>query len=125
MGRPGWPTKAKLITIPIYNVEVWWVPDVETYQACLEAVDCQPPSCAGINGRVTDFQHKKTGDYFILLSVFNGCTDTLVHEIGHCAFRILEAVGVKVDPVDEETLCYLMGYLWRVTSPELQRANGG
>jgi len=53
----------------------------------------------------------------ILIGWFNQCKGTLVHEIGHAAFFILETAGVKVSADDSEAYCYLLDYLCKELFP--------
>ena len=41
--------------------------------------------------------------------------DAIVHELSHATFHILNIVGIKIDPENQEPFAYLLGYLVRAT----------
>jgi len=65
---------------------------------------------AGIN---TVFEHsKEPSKYVIAIPLEDYDIKTAVHESVHCAWDILDAVGVKLDAENNEALAYLTEYIF-------------
>jgi hypothetical protein len=48
----------------------------------------------------------------MVLGVFNGNSGTLVHELSHVCFRILQSCGVPAEADSSEAFAYLIGHLF-------------
>lgn len=57
-----------------------------------------------------------------LVGIFDGRRSTLVHELAHASFRILDRVGIET-PADSknEAFCYLLDTLYDFCEPHIKR----
>lgn len=100
--------KRKIINIPIFDktIEVIWNKDLSKIQQYLldtfseETFPTLHPLSAGATWMLS------TG-YIIIGLTSND--STLIHELGHCVWRIVQLCGIE----DEETFCYLLEYIYK------------
>lgn len=56
-----------------------------------------------------------------LVGVYEGGLATLVHELGHAALNILEAVGIDAHSGNGEPFCYLLDHLFNEFAPAVAK----
>lgn len=69
--------------------------------------------CLGFCDELED----KEGRQCIIVHVSDWKLDTLVHEIAHAAFKILDHRGVETGSGNRETFCYLIDHLFAELYP--------
>jgi hypothetical protein len=106
-----WPKEVKGFVIPIYGQELYLAKSLESFNKCAAYLSdtTEYPPCGGLCA----MYQADTGQIINLIGVFDGNVSTLVHELSHCAFNVLESVGVPVLPGDpNEAFAYLIGELF-------------
>ena len=109
----------RMIVIPIYNRPVYLYRHADEFDAHLKGHE--------------DFV-RKTGDQYgrtvciagrsdITVGWFKGGFETLVHELDHVAFMILETAGIPANETHDEAHAYLLQYLVKEFLHEM--ATGG
>lgn len=54
----------------------------------------------------------KNGSHTVIVHICDWKLDTLVHELGHAVFKILDHRGVETGSGSRETFCYLLDFLF-------------
>lgn len=75
--------------------------------------------CRGAAATTYQVKDKKTGDYCILIWVYDPSdfkSSIVPHECNHAAFEIFHYVGAKIQYDDQEPFCYLSGNLNRLAT---------
>jgi hypothetical protein len=109
-------------TVVLCNTKKEWL----QARAFVLGKDAAPPEHVPAFGACTDLENGRTGHSMQLIGVFDGDPSTLVHELGHAAFNILDAAGIpyKAGP-QSEAFCYLQGYLFSELLPHLKKPKRG
>lgn len=80
-----------------------------------------PDSDFNCLGFCQDFDDKEDRQC-IVVHIIDWRLDTLVHELAHATFKILDRRGVETGDGDRETFCYLIDHLFAQTfTPTTQR----
>lgn len=115
-----WPEKAVWHRTELYGQAVCFVQTEEDYTAALAyyGVKHRPST---LFGRSQWCVSKTTPNVaFFMVGVFDGNYATLVHELAHCTFFVLEHVGVPVKRgAPNESFCYLLDHLYSTFAPHL------
>ncbi|MBF0215243.1 MAG: hypothetical protein HQM00_17070 [Magnetococcales bacterium] len=119
--KSKWPKNLKPHPIPIYGGDLYVIRDRETYQQCMTHLTGDPTvmDLTPFGGRYNQLTDKKTGNRIFLCGVFSGDNATLVHELFHIAFCVLDLAGVRVTEDNHEALAYLLGFLFRATRDQI------
>jgi len=111
MGYLRLPKGVESYHVPLYNQSVIVASTPKRYNKVLKLLGMEPRPAFG--GGIAQMTSNGT-DTFFLIGVFDGQDSTLVHEVGHIAFFILDLVGVPVvSGGTNEAYCYLLGDLYR------------
>lgn len=100
------PIEAKAFEIPMYRCVVSIAYNAEVYKRCQAYFEDEDEELyAGATRK-----YEEGSQY--LVGVFDGTSSTLVHELAHAAFMILDHVGIPIETDgNNEAYCYLIGYL--------------
>jgi hypothetical protein len=103
----------RAIHVPIYNRNIQLHITHASFNAALKEHAPEAHECDFHLGRCV--MSGKTN--MILIGWFNQRKGTLVHELAHAVFFILETAGVNVNADDSEAYCYLLDYLCKELLP--------
>lgn len=105
MARNRLPKPKKCFAIPIYGGTVCYYTDRKTYSAALAFCRGEPLRTECVGHFVAAMN--EVGEVLYLVGAFDKVRSTIVHEVGHLTFSILERAGM--DPRDSggEAFCYL------------------
>lgn len=115
-----WPEKAIWHRAELYGQPVCFVQTEEDYRDAL--------AYYGIKAKLTKVfgrsqwcvSNTDPTVAFFMVGVFDGRNSTLVHELAHCCFFLLEHVGVPVKRGQaNESFCYLLDHLYDAFAPHL------
>ena len=115
----AWPRAAKLIEVPLYGCEVYFVNTREDWDKCMVAIGCtsRAEGMAGLSAQMVGPE----GRTIFMVGVFDGGLQTLIHELAHTTFHILEYVGVPVERgAPNEAYCYLLDTLFELTPDKVK-----
>lgn len=105
-----WPKPYRECGSGIFNSRVYLYVDREKHKqasAFLGAENVLP--CVGMS---QPFQNEKDGGHVVIIGWFDNDVSTLIHEIAHTTFFILDGANVKITPDNHEVFCYLQDYLF-------------
>lgn len=117
-----WP-KLPHVEVPLYGGRVHVARTRQEYQqatAYLKAVpmsDARIRRMAGLTGEFIG----NDGDRLYLIGIFDGTARTLVHELGHVVFSILDTAGVPTGKGKREAFCYLQDFLYGAIVPAIRK----
>ncbi|TCG09346.1 hypothetical protein BZM27_05965 [Paraburkholderia steynii] len=101
--------------IPIYAGKVLLCVTRDEWSSVAHAYDSDPDTdgCKGLAIR-----HLNDDGRTYVIGVFDGATDTFVHELAHTVFHLLGDVGIPVESGEaNEAFTYLIGWLMREVFP--------
>lgn len=105
-------SKFRSIDVPLFTGKVYLVTTMKEYNQLLKHVD-QAKCTNVVAGKALFLKNSTTGECNYIAGVFNGSIETLVHELAHITFFILNEHGVSIqDGQSNETYCYLLGSLF-------------
>ncbi|ECT9547831.1 hypothetical protein CJG84_04965 [Salmonella enterica] len=86
-------------------------------------MNIEPNDVSNLAGCVRLIESTKTGEVTIMLGVFTGQLEVLVHECAHVAFRVCDLCGVEINPEgSNETYCYLLDKVFRFAEPYIRKS---
>ncbi|WKZ86328.1 hypothetical protein N5B55_05080 [Ralstonia pickettii] len=113
--RKKWP-RLVTVDVPLFSGRVCVTTSRADYEAAARYLgDCGEElqeAIWGALGLTSTYAHLETGEPMHLVGVFDGKPRTLVHELAHVAFDVLDRVGQETDRGGRETFCYLQDYLF-------------
>lgn len=105
-------SKFRSVDVPLFTGKVYLVTTMKEYNQLLKHVD-QAKCTDVVAGKALFLKNYTTGECNYIVGVFNGSIETLVHELAHITFFILNEHGVSIqDGQTNETYCYLLGSLF-------------
>lgn len=113
--RTKWPRLAS-VAVPLFSGQVYVTTSRADFEAAARCLgDCGEElqeAIWGALGLTSSYAHQETGEPLHLVGVFDGKPRTLVHELAHVTFDVLDRVGQETDRGGRETFCYLQDYLF-------------
>ena len=110
---PKWPKPFKEFSVPLYGGRVYIFDNKDKARQAHEYLTKKPTEAMTGAGRTTQFDNSDNGAVSYVICVFDGKTCTLVHELAHLTFFILDRAGVPVDVgANNEAYCYLLDTLF-------------
>jgi hypothetical protein len=113
-----WPKGPKHFMVPLYNQHLWVATTVADFNACRKFLGLtEVTACSGCACRMVN---EKTGQLLYLAGVFEPSLATLVHELAHTTFFILDDLGIPVEGGENnEAFCYLLDALYTQVKTKL------
>lgn len=109
---PKWPKPFREFGVPLYGGRVYIYDSFEKWRQAKQYLTKEPGDDTPSLGKCT-FLTSNTGSAIALILVTNGNTGTLVHELAHATFFILDRAGVPVKEGEaNEAYCYLLDALF-------------
>lgn len=114
-----WP-KVFEFFVPIYGGRVVLIRSLKVWTQCVDYLaGPRKEMPAGYGGAHQHFVAPGSSVY--LVGVFDGRKTTLVHELAHCAFAVMDHVGIPVAPdCRNEAYCYLLDTLFEKLEPKFK-----
>jgi hypothetical protein len=114
-----WPKITEFI-VPIYGGRVALVKSLKVWKQCVDYLAGpgkeMPTGCGGAHQHFT-----APGSSVYLVGVFDGRKSTLVHELAHCTFSVMDHVGIPTPPDEKnEAYCYLLDALFEKLEPKIK-----
>lgn len=101
------------VNIPVFEVDVYFVTDKAEAKAFIQEHSVVEDDGDAVDGavgacyNVTD----KEGRHHRMMCVFDGRTNTIIHEAVHMAWMTLDHCGVKTGQANQEPLAFLAAWL--------------
>jgi hypothetical protein len=105
-----WPKPHKESDTGIFSSRVYVYTNKEKHKAALAYLG--ESSITPAVGVAQAFQNKVDGSHIIVVGWFDGVVSTLIHEVSHATFYVLDSAGVLLTADNHETFCYLQEYLF-------------
>ena len=106
-----WPKPYKESDTGIFSSRVYVYTNREKHKAALTYLGEVCASSPAV-GAAQAFQNKVDGSHIVVIGWFDGVVSTLIHEVSHTTFYVLDSAGVLLTPDNHETFCYLHEYLF-------------
>lgn len=91
-----------------YPNEIWFTDDRKAYEDKCHA-RLGGGDWSGHGAGVTSYSHNRRR---MVIGIFDGRLRTVVHELGHATFNVLDFIGQPVDAEHSEAYCYLQDHLF-------------
>lgn len=123
MAKKKWPRMPSM-EVPLFGGRVYLALNTSEFEQALSYLDLSSEERApsdSAQGATLVASHKD-GETIYLVGVFDGLVRTLVHELAHVTFFVLDGAGVETGEGDRETFCYLQDNLFTRFAPHLKEA---
>ena len=105
-----WPKPAKECDTGIFSSRVYLYTDRKKHKVALHYLG-ETETVPSV-GSAQPFQNTIDGSHVVVIGWFDGDLSTLMHEVTHTTFYVLDGAGVKVDANNHEVFCYLQEYIF-------------
>ncbi|EAB4400461.1 hypothetical protein CBU97_08225 [Salmonella enterica subsp. enterica serovar Montevideo] len=123
MKKVKWPALPSLL-VPLFEcAHIYLCTSCNEWEQAYEAMSIESDDVRSLAGCVRLVECAETGEVTIILGVFTGQLEVLVHECAHVAFRICSLCGVEINPDgSNETYCYLLDKVFRFAEPFISKS---
>jgi hypothetical protein len=110
--------------VPIFGGHIYMATGRKAFLAAhaelrrLNRVERPAPDLTGNLGVTSYFENEQGA--VGLIGVFGHNRTTLIHELAHCTFDVLDRAGVETGEGNRETFCYLLDTLYAHFAPFLR-----
>lgn len=114
MAKLQWPRMPN-VEVPLFGGRVCMTTSRAEYEAAARYLgDCDDDLLHAIHNALglTACFRNRDGDALHIVGVFDGMPRTLVHELAHVTFDVLDRVGEDTGRGPRETFCYLQDFLF-------------
>ncbi|EBI0307175.1 hypothetical protein GYD00_001137 [Salmonella enterica] len=120
--KAKWPELPSLL-VPLFEcAHIYLCTSCNEWEQAYKAMNIEPNDVNSLAGCVRLIECTKTGEVTIMLGVFTGQLEVLVHECAHVAFRVCSLCGVEINPEgSNETYCYLLDKVFRFAEPYVRK----
>lgn len=108
-----WPARVEGFHIPVYGGRIFFCRDAKAWNQCQKHMGSADTTDGKVSGLCGELINSESGEVVYLIGWFAGGGATLVHELAHVTFFILDRAGVPVEPGgDNEAYAYLLDTLY-------------